>query len=174
MRLRSALRVALACAIVGGATLHGPKPLTDKLKFPAFSYVIVIIILSDVMTLGHALSGCWHALYATAQVVPLAMLGRWLISPQGRGELSVALAASVAAVASFLVALPKSTHLTAKWIALGRIALICTEVVISSNKASHGFMNPLHIGSSALLGTVACLLASLLPFPGLAHNKVLF
>ncbi|GFP98369.1 hypothetical protein PHJA_001980800 [Phtheirospermum japonicum] len=173
MRLRSALRAALACAIVGGATLHGPKPLVNKL-FPAFSYVITNVILSDAMTLGHVMSGCWHALYATTQVVPLAMLGRWLISRQGRDELSVGLASLVATVASFLVALPTSTHFMAKRIALGQIALICAEVVVSGNKSSHGFMNPLHIGSSALLGAVACLLASMLPFPGLAHNKVLF
>ncbi|KAL3628617.1 hypothetical protein CASFOL_027663 [Castilleja foliolosa] len=172
MRLCSALRAAFACAIVGVTTLHGPKPLVAYLKFPAFSYVIVIIILSNTTTLGHALSGCWHAFYATIQVVPLAMLGRWLVSPSERVELPVGLAAFVAAVASFLVTLPESTHLTAKRIALGQIALICTEIVVISNKTSHGFMNPLHIGASAILGSMACLLASLLPFPGLAHNKV--
>ncbi|GFP98371.1 hypothetical protein PHJA_001981000 [Phtheirospermum japonicum] len=173
MRLRSALRTALACAIVGGATLYGPKFLVNQIKFASISYVTVVVILSNnAATLGHALSGCWHALHASIQVVPLAMLGRWLVAPGSGGGMSAGVAAVAAAAASFLVTMPESTHVTAKRIALGLIATICTEVVVSSDETRYGFMNPLHVGASAILGALASLLALLLPFPGLAHYKV--
>ncbi|KAK6146932.1 hypothetical protein DH2020_017844 [Rehmannia glutinosa] len=171
MRLCSAFRAALACAIVGAATFYRPKFLADQLKFPAFSYVTVVLIVSDA-TLGDTLRGCWHALYATVQVVPLAMLGRWLVAPTASGGFPLGMAAIVVAMAAFLVVLPESTHLTAKRIALGQIALVCTEAVIARDDNKYGFMHPLHIGASTALGALACVLALLLPFPGLAHYKV--
>ncbi|KAL3628616.1 hypothetical protein CASFOL_027662 [Castilleja foliolosa] len=173
MRLRSALRTALACTIVAGATLHGPKTLANFLKYPALSYVTIILILSNnASMLGHTLSGCWHALHATLQVVPLAALARWLISPEKGGGMPVGVAAAAASAASFAVTMPESTHMTAKRIALGQISLIFTELVVSIDDTGYGFMNPLHVGASAILGAFASLLALLLPFPGLAHYKV--
>ncbi|KAI3474080.1 hypothetical protein Pfo_028868 [Paulownia fortunei] len=171
MRLHSAFRTALACAILGGATLYGPKFIVNQIKFAAFSYFTVVLIVSDA-TLGDTLRGCWHAFYATAQVVPLAMLGRWLVDPGARAGLPVGMAALVVAVASFLVVLPESTHLTAKRIALGQIVLACTEAVISSDDTSYGFMHPLHIAASTAMGALASVLALLLPFPLLARYKV--
>lgn len=170
MKLNSGIRAAFACAIIGCTTLYGPKCLRDQIKFPAFSYVTLILIVYDA-TLGDTLRGCWHAFCATAQVVPLAVAGRWLFDPAG---LPLGVVALVAAVASFLVVLPESTHQTAKRIALGQIVLVCTEAVIRSDKTGFGFMHPLHIAASTALGVLASVLALLLPFPELAHHKVTF
>ncbi|KAG6389683.1 hypothetical protein SASPL_151156 [Salvia splendens] len=63
--LASAFRTALACTIVGVATLYGPAYISRHVSFPAFSYVTVILIVTDA-TLGDTLRGCWLALYATA------------------------------------------------------------------------------------------------------------
>ncbi|KAL0290181.1 UNVERIFIED_CONTAM: hypothetical protein Sangu_2583900 [Sesamum angustifolium] len=57
MRLNSAVRTATACAIVGGATIYGPKPLVSEIKFAAFSYLTAVIIVSDA-SLGDTLRGC--------------------------------------------------------------------------------------------------------------------
>ncbi|KAL3839549.1 hypothetical protein ACJIZ3_024140 [Penstemon smallii] len=170
MRLHSALRTALACAIVGGTTLYGPDFLVSQVKFVAFSYLTAILIVSDA-TLGDTLRGCWHALCATAQVVPLAMLARWFVDP--KAGLPVGLAALAVAVASFLVALPESTHITAKRIAFGQIVIVCSDAVISSSDGTlAGYMHPLHVAASTGLGALASVLPMLLPCPGLAYYKV--
>ncbi|KAL7136478.1 hypothetical protein ABFS83_10G033600 [Erythranthe nasuta] len=169
-RLHSAVRAALACAIVGGTTLYGPTFITDQIKFPAFSYVTVILITFDATVLGGSLRGCWHAFCATAQVVPPAMAGRWLAGD--RAGLSIWMAALAAAAASFVVVVPDSTHLTGKRIALGQLVLACTEAVITSDESSNGFMHPLHIAASTALGALASVSALLLPFPRLAHYEV--
>ncbi|KAK4432367.1 hypothetical protein Salat_0998800 [Sesamum alatum] len=171
MRLNSAVRTATACAIVGGATIYGPKPLVSEIKFAAFSYLTAVIIVSDA-SLGDTLRGCWHAFCATVQVVPLSMLARWIMGPTG--GLPVGLAALVVAAAAFLVALPECTHLTAKRIAFGQIVLVCSDAVIGGGASGSGagFMHPLHVAASTGLGAMASVLALLVPYPGLAHTKV--
>lgn len=105
MRLSSAIRTALACAIVGGATLCGPKFLANQIKFAAFSYLTALLIVSDA-TLGETLKGCCHAFCATTQVVPLAVLGRpWIIDPTD--GLPFIMAAVAVGAAAFVVALPR-------------------------------------------------------------------
>ncbi|KAK4392235.1 hypothetical protein Sango_2001300 [Sesamum angolense] len=171
MRLNSAVRTATACAIVGGATIYGPKPLVSEIKFAAFSYLTAVIIVSDA-SLGDTLKGCWHAFCATVQVVPLAMLARWIMGPTG--GLQLGLVALVVAVAAFLVALPECTHLTAKRIAFGQIVLVCSDAVIGggASRSTAGFMHPVYVAASTGLGALASVLALLVPYPGLAHSKV--
>ncbi|KAL0336836.1 UNVERIFIED_CONTAM: hypothetical protein Scaly_1958700 [Sesamum calycinum] len=171
MRLNSAVRTATACAIVGGATIYGPKPLVSEIKFAAFSYLTAVIIVSDA-SLGDTLRGCWHAFCATVQVVPLAMLARWIMGPTG--GLHLGLVALVVAVAAFLVALPECTHLTAKRIAFGQIVLVCSDAVIGggASRSTAGFMHPVYVAASTGLGALASVLALLVPYPGLAHSKV--
>ncbi|XP_020549700.1 uncharacterized protein LOC105161462 [Sesamum indicum] len=171
MRLNSAVRTATACAIVGGATIYGPKALVGEIKFAAFSYLTAVIIVSDA-SLGDTLRGCWHAFCATVQVVPLAMLARWIMGPTG--GLQVGVASLVVAVAAFLVALPECTHLTAKRIAFGQIVLVCSDAVIGSgaSRSTAGFMHPVYVAASTGLGALASVLALLVPYPGLAHSKV--
>ncbi|KAL6528708.1 hypothetical protein OROMI_029353 [Orobanche minor] len=168
MRLRSALRTAFACTIVGCTTLYGPKFIVDEIKFTAFSYLTVILIASDA-TLGETLRGCWHAFSATVQVVPLAMLVRRIVSPYG--AVPVSAAAAAVAVASFVVALPECTHLTAKRIAFGQIVLVCSDAVVTGD-GSGGVMRPVYVAASTGLGALASVLASMIPCPGLACYEV--
>ncbi|CAE6018563.1 unnamed protein product [Arabidopsis arenosa] len=123
--LASAFRTALACTIVGSATLYGPEWINRHVAFPAFSYVAVILIITDA-TLGDTLRGCWLALYATCQSVGPAIVTLKLIGP---ARLTAETTALAAALAAFVVVLPNSsTHLVAKRIALGQIVLIYLEV----------------------------------------------
>ncbi|KAL6503175.1 hypothetical protein OROHE_023804 [Orobanche hederae] len=168
MRLRSALRMAFACTIVGCTTLYGPKFIVDEIKFAAFSYLTVVLIASDA-TLGETLRGCWHAFYATVQVIPLAMLVRRIVSPYG--AVPVSAAAAAVAVASFVVALPECTHLTAKRIAFGQIVLVCSDAVVIGD-GSGGVMRPVYVAASTGLGALASVLASMIPCPGLACYEV--
>ncbi|KAH6798439.1 hypothetical protein C2S51_034923 [Perilla frutescens var. frutescens] len=168
MRLSSAVRTATACAAVGVATLYGPKFLASHIKFTAFSYLTAVVIVSDA-TLGDTMRGCWHAFCATAQVVPLAVLGRWAFDPTAGMPASAASAA--VAVASFLVALPECTHMTAKKIAFGQIVLICSDAVLGDG-SSYGYMHPLYVAASTALGVLASVLALLVPYPGLACHRV--
>ncbi|XP_031275955.1 uncharacterized protein LOC116134422 [Pistacia vera] len=167
VRLGSALRTILACTIVGCSTLYGPEPLRRVSSFPAFSYVTTILIVSDA-TLGDTLKGCWNALLATVQVMILSILCLQLIGP---GRFNNGLAAAVAAVTAFMVALPESTHLMAKRIAFGQIVIVCVGTVIHGAETGV-VMHPIHVASSTALGAFASVLAMMVPYPNLAYYEI--
>ncbi|KAJ6922285.1 hypothetical protein NC652_016058 [Populus alba x Populus x berolinensis] len=165
-RLSSALRTALACTIVGCTTLYGPARLRHFLAYPAFSYVTAILIVSDA-TLGDTLRGCWHALYATIQVMIPCILTFQVIRP---ARFSNALAAVAVAVITFMVALPESTPLMAKRIAFGQAVIVFVGAAIHG--AEEGAVtHPIHVALSTALGALASVLAMLIPYPWLAYSK---
>lgn len=168
MCLSSAFRTALACTIVGGATLYGPASFEHQVALPAFSYVTVVLIMMDA-TLGDAWRACWLALYATAQSVGPAILSLWLMG--GPGQLSKATTSIAVAAAAFVVVLPERTHLVAKRIALGQIVLVYVVGYIDKEHAGT-IMHPVHVAASTAVGVLACVLALLLPFPKLATHEV--
>lgn len=165
--LASALRTALACTIVGVATLFGPKYFKKQVAFPAFSYVTVILIVTDA-TLGDTFRGCWHALYATIQGVCPAILSLWLIGP---ARLTASTPAMAVALSAFVVVLPENTHLLAKRIALGQIVLVYVIAYINGGQ-TETIMHPVHVATSTGLGVVACVLALIFPYPSLACCEV--
>lgn len=168
--LSSAFRTALACTIVASVTLYGPISVTTFITFPAFSYVVVILIIINDATLGDGLRGCWLGLYATIQSLGPAMLSLWAMGPNrfSKGTASVAVA-----LAAFVVVLPsdKSTHLIAKRISLGQIVLV---YVLAYSNGVHvdAFMHPVHLAASTFLSVIACVVALLLPFPRFACYQV--
>ncbi|KAJ4725848.1 p-hydroxybenzoic acid efflux pump subunit aaeB [Melia azedarach] len=165
--LASSYRTALACTIVGLITLYGPASIRNQVAFPAFSYVTVIIIVTDA-TLGDTLHGCWLALYATIQTIGPAILSLWLIGPTRFKSSTTALAVALAA---YVVALPEATHLKAKRIALGQIVI--TYVIGSVNgERTEVVMHPVHVAASTGIGVLACIFALLLPYPRLACCQV--
>lgn len=168
-RLISALRTTLACTIVGITSLYGPEHLRRYLKFPAFSYVTTILIVSDA-TLGDTLRSCWHVVCATLQVMILSLLSMQVIKPD---NFSIPLAAVAVAVGSFLVALPESTHLLTKRIAFGQLVIVYVSMVIFGAQAGVA-VHTIHVACSTTLGALASVLAMLLPFPRLAYFEVLF
>ncbi|KAL8504662.1 hypothetical protein ACS0TY_016009 [Phlomoides rotata] len=155
MRLSSAIRSAFASAIVGGVAIFGPKCLARQIRYPSFAYLTAFLVVSDA-SLGDTIKGCWHAICATLQVVPIAMLWWWIIGPMA--GLPPIMAAVTVAVAAFLVALPEFTHLTVKKIAFGQIVLVCTDAVVKGGSDDR-FMKPLHIASATALGALASILA---------------
>ncbi|KAB2046673.1 hypothetical protein ES319_D01G251500v1 [Gossypium barbadense] len=167
LRLGSALRTVLACSIVGCTTLYGPESVRHTITFPAFSYVTTILIVSDA-TLGDALRGCWHVLCASIQVILPSMLILRLIGPS---RFNFGLAAVAVALSSFLIALPGSTHLTAKRIAFGQTVIIYVGAVIQGAKTGI-IIHPIHVAASTALGAVASILAMLFPYPHLAYREV--
>ncbi|KAJ8532952.1 hypothetical protein K7X08_015841 [Anisodus acutangulus] len=171
MRLHSAIRTALACTIVGCVTLYSPPSIAKQLAFPSFSYVTSIFIMSDA-TLGHALRGCWHACFATLQVMPLSMLGLWLHDYVSDDHFSPEVAALMVAASAFLLALPESTDLMCKRIAFGQLVIVYVDAVIHGVYVNSPVMHPLRIAFSTSLGAVASILALLLPYPWLAYHEV--
>ncbi|KAA3464871.1 FUSC_2 domain-containing protein [Gossypium australe] len=167
LRLGSALRTVLACSIVGCTTLYGPESVRHTITFPAFSYVTTILIVSDA-TLGDALRGCWHVLCASIQVILPSMLILRLIGPS---RFNCGLAAVAVALSSFLIALPGSTHLTAKRIAFGQTVIIYVGAVIQGAKTGI-IIHPIHVAASTALGAVASILAMMFPYPHLAYREV--
>ena len=168
VRLGSALRTILACTIVGCTTLYSPASVKHFLRYPAFSYVTTILIVSDA-TLGDALRGCWHALFATIQALLPSMLCLWVIGP---ARFTNELAALAVATNAFLVALPESTHLMCKRIAFGQIVIVYVGAAINGAKA-RAITHPIHVASGTALGVLASLLAMLLPYPHLAFYEVI-
>uniref|UniRef100_A0A7N2M565 Integral membrane bound transporter domain-containing protein n=1 Tax=Quercus lobata TaxID=97700 RepID=A0A7N2M565_QUELO len=167
VRLGSALRTILACTIVGCTTLYSPASVKHFLRYPAFSYVTTILIVSDA-TLGDALRGCWHALFANIQALLPSMLCLWVIGP---ARFTNELAALAVATNAFLVALPESTHLMCKRIAFGQIVIVYVGAAINGAKA-RAITHPIHVASSTALGVLASLLAMLLPYPHLAFYEL--
>ncbi|EEF31018.1 conserved hypothetical protein [Ricinus communis] len=165
--LATAFRTGLACTIVGCLTLYGPSFLHQQIAFPAFSYVTVILIVTDA-TFGDTLHGCWLALYATFQSLGPAMLSLWLIGPARFTSGTISLAVALGA---FVVALPEGTHLIAKRIALGQIVIVYVIAFINGVH-TQPIMHPLHVAASTAVGVLACMLALLLPYPRLACWEV--
>ncbi|XP_015874136.3 uncharacterized protein LOC107411123 [Ziziphus jujuba] len=165
--LASAFRSALACTLVGFTTLYGPASLRRQVAFPAFSYVTVILVITDA-TLGDTLRGCWLALYATVQSLGPAMLSLWLIGP---ARLSSSTTATAVALGSFVVAMPERTHLVAKRIALGQIVVVYVLAFINGVHTD-AVMHTLHVAASTAVGILACVLALLVPIPRLASQEV--
>ncbi|XP_059302645.1 uncharacterized protein LOC132054690 [Lycium ferocissimum] len=165
--LASALRTALACTIVGLTTLFGPPYIKKQVAFPAFSYVTVILIVTDA-TLGDTFRGCWNALYATIQGVCPAILSLWLIGP---ARLTASTTSIAVAISAFVVVLPENTHLIAKRISLGQIVIVYVIAYINGG-LTETIMHPLHVAASTGLGAVACVLALIFPYPFLACCEV--
>jgi hypothetical protein len=169
VRLGSALRTFLACSIVGCTTLYGPATLRRLLRYPAFSYLTTVLIVSDA-TLGETLRGFWRALYAIAEVMILSALSLWLVGP-ARFANSNSLSAAAAAVSAFVVALPESTSLMSKRIAFGQIVIMYVGLV--NHGAQTGVIEHLiHVAASTALGALASVLAMLFPYPRLAYSEV--
>ncbi|KAM6577947.1 hypothetical protein CsatB_029784 [Cannabis sativa] len=165
--LAAAFRTAIACSIVACTTLYGPESFRSVVRFPAFSYVTVILVVTDA-TLGDTLRGCWLGLHATVQSLGPAMLSLWLIGPSRFSETVTALAVALGA---FVVALPESTHLISKRIALGQIVIVYVVGFING-ELDEAVMHPLRVAASTGVGLSACVLALLLPFPRLAFKEV--
>ncbi|XP_074289935.1 uncharacterized protein LOC141615991 [Silene latifolia] len=165
--LYSALRTAIACIIVGCITLYGPEPIRNQVAFPAFSYVVVILIITNA-TLGDAMRGCWQALYATVQTVCPALVCLSIVGPTRLTATSTSL---VLAIAAFFIALPEWTHIVAKRIALGQLVIIYVLGYIDAEQID-AFMHPVHVAASTALGALACVFALLLPLPHLASSEV--
>ncbi|KAF9665499.1 hypothetical protein SADUNF_Sadunf16G0129100 [Salix dunnii] len=162
--LASAFRTALACTIVGCTTLYGPAAVQHYIAFPAFSYVNVILIVTDAI-LGDALHGCWLALYATIQSVGASLPSLWLISSARFTNGTISLAVALGA---FVVAFPEGTHLIAKRIALGQIVIMYVIAFINGVDTHEAIMHSLNVAASTAIGVLACVIALLLPYPRLA------
>lgn len=87
------------------------------------------------------------------------------------GEISYAKAGAAIGLYSFIVGLPKSSTLLTKRVAFIEIVIVYAGAMIHG-KSTGVFMHPVHVGCSALLGAVACVIALLLPFPMLACAEV--
>lgn len=166
--LASAFRTALACSIVGCVTLFGPASIQRLIAFPAFSYVMVILILNDA-ALGDTLRGCWLGLYATIHSIGPALLTLWAVGPSRFTTGTTALAVALSAL---VVALPgESTHLIAKRIALGETVVVYVAAYVNGVH-TEPLMHPLRVAASAGIGVLASVLALLIPFPRLACQQV--
>ncbi|KAL9238789.1 hypothetical protein vseg_013166 [Gypsophila vaccaria] len=165
--LNSALRLGLACTIVGCATLYGPESVRTQVAFPSFSYLVAILIVPNA-TLGDTIRGCWQAFYATVQSVCPALLCLSIVGPTRFSASSTSL---VLAVAAFFVVLPEWTHIVAKRIALGQLVIIYVIGYINGEH-SKTLMLPVHVAASTALGALASFVALLLPLPHLATSEV--
>ncbi|KAM3274255.1 hypothetical protein ACQJBY_043423 [Aegilops geniculata] len=170
--LASGLRAALACTIVGVVSVYAPPPLKRHLTFPAFSYVVTVIIVTDA-TVGTALRATASALHATVMGAVPSVLALWLAHRTGAAE-SVLATSAVVALSTFAVALPESPGPVAKRIALGQIIIIYVAKFRRGDRTSHELVleHPANVVLCTALGVAAALLAVLLPCPRLATREV--
>ncbi|CAL4904680.1 unnamed protein product [Urochloa decumbens] len=164
----SGLRAALACTIVGLVSLYAPAAVRRHITFPAFSYVVTVIIVTDA-TLGTALRGAVSALHATLMGAAPSVLALWLAHRTGAAQ-SVLATSAVVALTAFAVALPESVGPVAKRIALGQIIII----YVATFQRGEGFaplVHPANVVVCTALGVTAALLAVLLPWPRLASRE---
>lgn len=170
MRLGLAFRAAFACGLIGCVTFFGPAPVRQLLAFPAFSYVTTIsIVLSDAVSVGDAVRGVWHVIWAVASVMVTSVPCLWLIGPERfTGATS---AAAAVAVSAFFVALPERAHLLTKRIAFAQLVNVYVGTVVHGGQISF-FMHPIRVASSAAAGALAVAAAMMIPFPRLAFFQV--
>ncbi|TKV98828.1 hypothetical protein SEVIR_8G000900v4 [Setaria viridis] len=169
--LASGLRAALACIIVGLVSLYAPPAVRRHITFPAFSYVVTVIIVTDA-TLGTALRGAVSALQATLMGAAPSVLALWLAHRTGAAE-SVLATSAVVALTTFAVALPESVDPVAKRIALGQIIIIYVARFHKGDHPTRAFavLHPANVVACTALGVAAALLAVLLPWPRLATRE---
>ncbi|KAJ1273644.1 hypothetical protein BS78_05G000500 [Paspalum vaginatum] len=169
--LASGLRAALACTIVGLASLYAPPALRRHITFPAFSYVVTVIIVTDA-TLGTALRGAVSALHATLMGAAPSVVALWLAHRTGAAE-SVLATSAVVALTAFAVALPESVGPVAKRIALGQTIIVYVAMFRRGDHPSRAFalLHPANVVACTALGVAAALLAVLLPWPRLATRE---
>ncbi|KAM0910215.1 hypothetical protein ACQ4PT_014303 [Festuca glaucescens] len=170
--LASGLRAALACTIVGVVSVYAPPALQRHLTFPAFSYVVTVIIVTDA-TVGTALRAAASALHATVMGAVPSVVALWLAHRMGVGE-SVWVTSAVVALSTFAVALPESPGPVAKRIALGQIIIIYVAKFRRGEHPSHELVleHPANVVLCTALGVAAALLAVLLPCPQFATREV--
>ncbi|XP_022143731.1 uncharacterized protein LOC111013575 [Momordica charantia] len=169
IRLGSALRAALACSIVGAVTLFGPAPVRHMLTFSAFSYVTTVsIVLSDAVSLGHAVRGCCHVAWAVTSVLVTSVPCLWLI---GTARFNSVAAAAAVAVSAFVVALSERAHLLTKRIAFGQLVIVYVGTAIHGGETSF-FMHPLRVASSTAAGALAAAVAMMIPYPRLSSCQI--
>ncbi|XP_077212847.1 P-hydroxybenzoic acid efflux pump subunit [Tasmannia lanceolata] len=167
-RLGAALRTMLACTIIASVKFYGPARLRLLMQFPGASYVIAILITSEA-TLGETMIGSFFALYGTLQgAVAPTILSLWLIGP---ARFSITTTTLVVGLSAFVVALPESTHVITKRVALVQIVLL---YVVGFIQGVHmePVMNPVHVVASSVLGALASVLALVFPFPRLGYQEV--
>lgn len=145
-----------------------PETLKQLVAYPAYSYLTTILIVSADATLGDALKGFWHALYACVQVLSLTIFSLQLIGPAH--FTSHVIAAVAVAVSAFVVALPEGTNLMCKRIVFGQIVIVYVGTAIHSSTAQPDhdqddkvLMHPIQVASSTMLGALASVLAMLFP-----------
>ncbi|CAN6380294.1 unnamed protein product [Urochloa humidicola] len=166
----SGLRAALACTIVGLVSLYAPAAVRQHITFPAFSYVVTVIIIMTDATLGTDLRGAVSALHATLMGAAPSALALRLAHRTGAAQ-SVLATSAVVALTAFAVALPESSvGPVAKRIALGQIIII----YVAMFQQGEGFaplVHPANVVACTALGVAAALLAVLLPWPRLATRE---
>ncbi|KAL6640619.1 hypothetical protein ACP70R_021742 [Stipagrostis hirtigluma subsp. patula] len=169
--LASGLRTAVACIIVGLVSLYAPPAVRRHITFPAFSYVVTVIIVTDA-TLGTALRGAVSALHATLMGAAPSVLALWLAHRTGAAE-SAPGTAAVVALTTFAVALPESAGPVAKRIALGQIIITYVAKFRQGERPTLGFAltHPANVVACTALGVAAALLAVALPWPRLATSE---
>lgn len=165
--LATGFRSALACTIAGVASIYAPLVIRRHLTFPAFSYVVTVIVVTDA-TLGSSLRGALSAVHATAMGAVPSVLPLWLAHRTGAGE-SVLATTAVVALSTFAVAVAGSAGTVAKRIALGQIIIIYVARFREERMRSEAvLLHPANVVACTALGVVAALLGVLLPCPRLA------
>lgn len=167
-RCGAALRTAIACTIVGVASVYFPPSVRHLIKFPASSYVFAVQIVDDA-TLGDTLKCTFLIAYATILSILPAMLMSLVIRPVGM----TALMASVgAAVSAFVVVMLGPPALVTKRIALAQIVLIYVASFDFKQPQPRPVMHPIPVLATTVVGVAAAVLALLVPYPRLAFYEV--
>ncbi|KAJ4772227.1 p-hydroxybenzoic acid efflux pump subunit aaeB [Rhynchospora pubera] len=168
-----ALRTALACIIVGVASIHGPDTVRRHVTFPAFSYVVSIMLVGEA-TLGDALHGTMSAIYGTVLGIIPAMITLYFVKAVG---IPIATTTATVFVMAFVVSWTRPSDSIAKRIALGQTVLIFAtnfghDEVVDQGRVRGSIMKPAHVAASTVLGVAAAILALVFPYPRLALNEV--
>ncbi|KAK3119519.1 hypothetical protein QOZ80_9AG0671710 [Eleusine coracana subsp. coracana] len=171
--LSSGLRAALACTIVGIFSLYAPPVLRRHITFPAFSYVVTVIIVTDA-TFGTALRGAVSAAQATLMGALPSVLALWLAHRTGAVE-SVAATSAVVALTAFAVALPESVGPVAKRIALGQVIIVYVARFHEGDRPDLSFAltHPANVVACTALGVAAAILAVVVPWPRMATRDAM-
>ncbi|XXG54785.1 hypothetical protein AAC387_Pa03g2578 [Persea americana] len=158
--LGSALRTSLACAAIACVKLYGPAPLRRQIDYPALSYVTALLLVSGT-TLGEVVRGAAHVAYGTVQGVVPAIVCLWAVGP---ARFSITTTAVAVAASALVVALPESTPVLSKRVAMAQVVVVYVFACVRG-VSTDAVMDPVHVAVSTGVGALASVVALLLPFP---------
>ncbi|EFJ31133.1 hypothetical protein SELMODRAFT_409072 [Selaginella moellendorffii] len=164
-RLLSSARTGVAC-LIAALLLQYAHGYVKWTSFPAFSFILSFVIVSECPSLAKVMRDSWSVLFGGIQGLSLGMLAINLLGP------SVSIWTSLMFIfwSSMVIAYPSFSNLLTKRVAL-TVATHLHVIAYARQQDMDRIFYPLKLGATMVLGLACSILALTFPFPKFASVK---